>query len=154
MSMVRALSILFQPAAQLCMYVCMCVCMYVCVYVCQSTYNAPSSEFVQPENSECRIRHVGYVARSSKNDRWLLWLEYAQFSLHEKWNNCPHPYLTVGAERTKGERPRWVGEMVVIEPTAAQRRQNAVHVVGQQTASQEVTDAMPDPRPCPRWRRD
>ena len=37
------------------------------------------------------VRHVAHAARSSKNYLWLLGLEYAKFSLHEKWNNCAHP---------------------------------------------------------------
>ena len=45
------------------------------------------------------VRHVGHAARSSKNHMWLLGLEYAKFSLHEKWNKCQHPYRTVMASR-------------------------------------------------------
>ena len=41
------------------------------------------------------VRHVGHAARSSKNPMRLLGIEYAKFSLHEKWNNCLHPYRTV-----------------------------------------------------------
>ena len=37
------------------------------------------------------IRHVGHAAWSRKGHLWLLELEYAKFSLYEKWNNCPHP---------------------------------------------------------------
>ena len=41
------------------------------------------------------VRHVGHATRRSKNHMWVRGLEYAKFSLHEKWNNCPHPYRTV-----------------------------------------------------------
>ena len=41
------------------------------------------------------MRYVGYAARSSKIHMWLLKLEYSKFSLHKKWNNCPHPYRIV-----------------------------------------------------------
>ena len=41
------------------------------------------------------VRHVGHAAWNSKNHMWLLGLEYAKFSLREKWNNCLHPYQTV-----------------------------------------------------------
>ena len=41
------------------------------------------------------VRYVEHAAKSSKNHIWLLGLEYAKFSLHEKWNNCSHPYRTV-----------------------------------------------------------
>ena len=51
------------------------------------------------------VRHVGHAARSRKNHMWLPGLEYAKFSLHEKWNNCLHPYRTVIAERTNYHRP-------------------------------------------------
>ena len=36
-------------------------------------------------------------ARCEKQQKitWLLGLKYAKFSLHEKWNNCQHPYRTV-----------------------------------------------------------
>ena len=44
------------------------------------------------------IRHVGHAGRSSKNHMRLLGLEYAKFSLREKWNNCLHPYRTVIVE--------------------------------------------------------
>ena len=37
--------------------------------------------------------------------------------------------------------------MDIVEPTEAQHKQNPVHVVGQQTASHEDTDTMPDPDP-------
>ena len=32
-----------------------------------------------------------HAARSSKNNMWLLGIEYAKLSFHKKWNNCPHP---------------------------------------------------------------
>ena len=54
--------------------------------------------------------HLGlctpWRARYEKQQKshWLFALEYAKFSLQEKWNNCPHPYRTVGAERTKHVR--------------------------------------------------
>ena len=51
------------------------------------------------------VRHLGHAARSKTNYRWLLVLEYAKFSVGEKWNNCPHPYRTVSIVRTKPERP-------------------------------------------------
>ena len=51
------------------------------------------------------VRHAGRVARSSNNYLWLLGLEYAKFSLHEKWNNWPHPYRTVIAKRIKHHSP-------------------------------------------------
>ena len=38
------------------------------------------------------------------NDYLLLMLEHANFSLHEKWNNCINPYLTVSTKQTKHER--------------------------------------------------
>ena len=41
------------------------------------------------------VQNVGHSARSCKNHLWLLRLEYAKFSLYEKWNNCPHPYQTI-----------------------------------------------------------
>ena len=44
--------------------------------------------------------------------------------------------------------------MDVVERIEAQHKQNAVHVIRQQTASHEGTDAMSDPDPDPRWRRD
>ena len=37
------------------------------------------------------VRHVGNAVRSSKNHMSLFDLEYAKLSLHEKFNNCPHP---------------------------------------------------------------
>ena len=52
-------------------------------------------------------RHVGQAARSIKTHRWLLGLDRAKFSLHEKWNDFPHdghPCLIVSAIRTKRER--------------------------------------------------
>ena len=39
------------------------------------------------------VRHVGHAARS--NHLRLFGLEYDKFSLHEKWNNCPHSCQTV-----------------------------------------------------------
>ena len=45
------------------------------------------------------VRHVGHTATINKNHQWLLGLEYAKFSIHEKWNNCPHAYWTVSPER-------------------------------------------------------
>ena len=39
--------------------------------------------------TSCRVR--------CKNHLWLLGLEYAKFSLHEKWKNGTHPYRTVKA---------------------------------------------------------
>ena len=54
--------------------------------------NGSKSDLLQPT-------HVAYCARREKQQQsqWLLWLEYAKFSLHEKWNNCLHPYVTVSA---------------------------------------------------------
>ena len=46
-------------------------------------------------SGQCR-----HTVRISKNDWWLLWLEYSNFSLHEKWNNYPYIYVTVIVERT------------------------------------------------------
>ena len=41
------------------------------------------------------VCHVWHSARWSKNHLLLLELKHAKFSLHEKWNNYHHPYLTV-----------------------------------------------------------
>ena len=48
--------------------------------------------------------------------------------------------------------PRMTRMTACIEELETQHKQNAVHVVGQQTASHQGTDAMSDPDP--RWRRD
>ena len=48
---------------------------------------------------------LGHAARRSQKSQWLLDLELAKFSLREKWNDGPHPYLTVSAERTKRAWP-------------------------------------------------
>ena len=42
------------------------------------------------------VCHAGHAVRSSKNHLRLFGLEYAKFSLHEKWKKCPHPYRTNG----------------------------------------------------------
>ena len=51
------------------------------------------------------VHHVGHAARRSNNHTWLLGLEYATFSIHEKWINCTDPYRTVIAWRIKYHRP-------------------------------------------------
>ena len=37
---------------------------------------------------------IAYANLACTTPLWLHGLEYAKLSLHEKWNNCPHPYLT------------------------------------------------------------
>ena len=42
-------------------------------------------------------RQVGHAARSSKNQGD--YTKFLELLIHEKWNNCLHPYLTLGAEQ-------------------------------------------------------
>ena len=48
----------------------------------------------------CRARY-----EKQQKSQWLFGLEYAKFLLYGKWNNCPHPHLTVSTIRTSRERP-------------------------------------------------
>ena len=54
------------------------------------------------------IRRVGQAARNNTIHRCQNTLSSHAtrevLTQHEKFNNCPHPYLTVGTERTKHER--------------------------------------------------
>ena len=64
-----------------------------------------------------------------------------QLSIHTPASSCVTqiPRMTACIE----ELERWMSS----KPIEAQHKQNAVHVVGQQTASYECTDAMSDPDP-------
>ena len=48
---------------------------------------------VQPHRTTLLCLHVYNVWNALKveNSRLITWLDYAKFSLYEKWNICPHP---------------------------------------------------------------
>ena len=41
------------------------------------------------------VRHEDHAREAANNQMCLFGLEYAKFSLHEKWNKYLHPYQTV-----------------------------------------------------------
>ena len=50
------------------------------------------------QNFRFCMSYVCNALESKKNSCMITWLEYAKFSLYEKWNNCLQPQLpsTVG----------------------------------------------------------
>ena len=41
------------------------------------------------------VCHVWHAAKCNNNHMWIPGVEYVNLSLHEKWNNCLHPYRIV-----------------------------------------------------------
>ena len=79
----------------MCLYMFACVC--VCVCVC---YNREQSTLAKIQIKKRTfsiiddlIQYIDVTLKSNKIHVRLLEVEYAKFSLYEKWNNCLQPQL-------------------------------------------------------------